>query len=316
MEGEEHVSPTIGTLRHSVDVEALLEKFLRLRKVTAPLDSGTPVSNDASNNLVVKLLISVIDHILFNNQFTSEPNFIAQAMQHPRSSSDWVEEFVEEKGMAKRQKRPFIKFINSWTNVLDGIQDVLKEAMVPSIFVCLGRSLQRLSKVYQLSFRNFGNENLTRSLASLSFAQQNEFSSTVGRLLVRGLLQVNERANHEFSRPLNHRHDRIFICLQAIATDYALSSIPYLFESFRTEAIDSFHPLPKVPRRRKVRKPKEVNHSDEVESAPSEASGPTDESLRCIVVNFEPVEDQNGEETFTNNDQVWIVPVRGIKNPT
>eukprot|EP01033_Poteriospumella_lacustris_P020895 gene20895-15407_t len=219
---DEDIGPSVGIIRHNVDVEALLEKFFRLRKVASP-DASALVTNEASNNLVLKLLTSVIDHVLFNNQFTTEPNFIAQAMQQTRSSEDWINDFVESKGMAKRQRRPYTKFLLCWMNVLDGIRDLLKEVKVPSIFVGLGKSLQRLSKVYHLSFSNFGKEHLARDLSALSQDQQNEFSNTVGKLLVRGLLQVNERAQQEFSQPLSHRHDRIFICLEANATDDTLN---------------------------------------------------------------------------------------------
>lgn len=314
---DEGIEPAIGIIRHNVDVEALLEKFLHLRKVAAP-DPSALVTNDASNKVIIKLLTSVIDHILFNNQFTTEPNIIAQVMQQTRISEDWMNDFVESKGITKRQRRPYTKFLICWMSILDGIQDLLKKVHVPSIFVGLGKSLQRLSKVYHLSFSNFGKERLMRDLSSLSVDQQHEFSTTLGKLLVRGLLQVNERAQHEFSQPLSHRHDRIFICLEANATDDTLNNTPTLFESFRVEAIDAFNPYPKVSRRRKVRQPKKQRVTKEVQSAPdavSQAISPTDGSLRCIVVNFEHSEDGNAEDSRASEDRVWILPVRGIKSP-
>lgn len=330
-----------GIVKEEVDLLQLLRRYCDIQKSKGKYHEA--VSTDAKLDILFEtILISFVDHILFQRQQTSSPNFFMQIFQIDRTSDEWLLKFLAESNINRTNRRTYSKFILQMVDQLESAKALLQTMKVFSINLSTGKSIKRLDTTYQLNFRYLDYQELQNHWECLSNQQRAEFSQSLGRMIIRTFIRINMQCTQ---RAANPNHDRIFLYLEV--SDFQDANLTRnqdnnskfevdIWQVFRIESYESFTPLPKtkkirkrrvVPRqRRKLIKensvaPPSVAFLDEkvltaAESIKNSIEREVD-SLRDTTSKFLSISiaAQYTDAEEDNCRLHWLIPLKGIRGP-
>jgi hypothetical protein len=316
-----------------------MEKYVAAKRAKNELcraEHSSIATNENSHSISYlwrRVTVKFIDHILYQAQWTQSPTFLTEALVAQGENENWLSEYVSNMHLSNVAKRHLHRFLYQWINAVESAVLLFDLNVIQSINICFGKSLQRLSRSFSVSFSSVCNEELLTQWHLLSCTQQQEYCGLLERMVVREFLRISPTE----SIPLKSNcllRERAFLCLEtclSVEDECMLfdctKSASTLWENFRTLTSEMICIIPKTSKREKAkinrssflkkiasrRQNDENNETNDFDAKTRlESNAEIETEAKCFSIRLfsSQTETPNLEQSH-----IWIVPTTGIKPP-